>query len=83
MTFALSADINASCLGKLPGPLSIIPYSQDPHFTGREDIMNSIKSNFETEHRVALTGVGGVGYVASTFQLNRLLTHLHPAESHR
>ena len=67
MTFALSADTNASCLDKLAGSLLMIPYPEDPHFTGREDIMDSIKSKLETERRVALTGIGGVGYVDSTF----------------
>ena len=67
MSFSLSADIKTSCLGKLSGSLLTIPYPQDPHFTGREGIMDLIKTKFETERRVALTGIGGVGYVDSTF----------------
>ena len=40
---------------------SIIPFPRDPHFLGREDIIESVDAKFKTERRVALTGAGGVG----------------------
>ena len=61
----------------------MIPYPKDPHFTSREDILDSIRIKFETERRVALTGIGGVGYVDSTLSLKRSLTKLHSAENHK
>ena len=41
--------------------LFLVPFSRDPLFLGREDIMDSVDAKFKTERRVALTGVGGVG----------------------
>ena len=48
---------------KPSGALFLVPSPKDSHFTGREDIMNLIKAKFDSERRVALTGIGGVGCV--------------------
>lgn len=42
--------------------LFLVPFGQDNQFVGREDIISHIDKNLETEQRVALTGIGGVGY---------------------
>ena len=39
----------------------LVPFSRDPLFLGRKDIIDSVDDLFKTERRVALTGVGGVG----------------------
>lgn len=39
----------------------LVPFSRDEHFLGREDNLKSIASSFETQNRVAISGIGGVG----------------------
>lgn len=39
----------------------LVPFSRDEHFVGREDKLKSIASSFETQNRVAISGIGGVG----------------------
>lgn len=41
--------------------LFIVPFSRDPLFLGREDIIELVDTKFKSESRVALTGIGGVG----------------------
>lgn len=41
--------------------LFIVPFSRDPLFLGRADIINLVDTKFKSERRVALTGIGGVG----------------------
>ncbi|KAL9114581.1 MAG: hypothetical protein Q9187_007434, partial [Circinaria calcarea] len=50
----------ASSLGK-ETTLFLVPFNRDNHFVGREDIISDIDEKLETEQRVALTGIGGVG----------------------
>ena len=38
-----------------------VPFEKDTNFTAREDILDKIEDIFESKHRVALTGIGGVG----------------------
>ena len=52
-------DPEAACLGRNKTPF-VVPFSQDNHFVGREDIISDIDRKLETEQRVALTGIGGV-----------------------
>jgi hypothetical protein len=40
-----------------------VPFDQDPKFIGREDIIKEIDQRFEANRRVAISGIGGVGYV--------------------
>ena len=45
-----------------------MPFAQDKDFVGREDILRSIEQGFAqptTLRRIALAGLGGVGYVVS------------------
>lgn len=39
----------------------LIPFDQDNHFIGRDDVIDDLDCKFETERRVALFGVGGIG----------------------
>jgi N-terminal domain on NACHT_NTPase and P-loop NTPases len=43
-------------------PLFTVPFAQDVRFTGRQDELKRIDEQFQTQRRVALTGLGGVGY---------------------
>ncbi|KAL8692573.1 MAG: hypothetical protein Q9224_003928 [Gallowayella concinna] len=38
-----------------------IPFSRDEHFVGRESNLASIASSFESQARVAISGIGGIG----------------------
>ena len=55
-----SSDLQAAGLGRKQTPF-MVPFSQDNHFVAREDIISDIDRILETEQRVALTGLGGVG----------------------
>ena len=40
-----------------------VPFERDSKFIGREDIITEIDRRFEVQRRVALAGIGGVGWV--------------------
>jgi hypothetical protein len=40
-----------------------VPVDKDPKFIGREDIIQEIDQRFKANRRVAISGIGGVGYV--------------------
>lgn len=42
-------------------PLFTVPFVQDVRFTGRQDELTRIDVHFQTNRRVALAGLGGVG----------------------
>ena len=39
----------------------LVPFSRDEQFVGRESSLQSIDLGFETQNRVAISGIGGVG----------------------
>jgi hypothetical protein len=39
----------------------MIPFDRDRNFIGREDVIEKIEQRFESQSRVALAGIGGVG----------------------
>ena len=39
-----------------------MPFDQDAQFVGREDIIADIDHKLKIKRRVALAGIGGVGY---------------------
>ncbi|KAL9614236.1 MAG: hypothetical protein Q9167_001257 [Letrouitia subvulpina] len=39
----------------------LVPFSRDEQFVGRESSLRSIASSFETQSRVAVSGMGGIG----------------------
>ena len=41
--------------------LFLVPFSRDSRFVGRESILGSIDLSFNTQSRVAVSGIGGVG----------------------
>jgi hypothetical protein len=40
-----------------------VPFERDPKFVGREDLIAAIDQMFVENRKVALSGIGGVGYV--------------------
>ena len=40
----------------------MVRYQRDLDFVGREEIMEEIKQRFSSKNRVAIAGIGGVGY---------------------
>lgn len=54
-------------------PCFMVHFEQDPNFVGREDELREIEERFKAQHRVVLSGIGGVGYVMPLNAL-RLLT---------
>ncbi len=46
-------------------PCFMVRFEQDPNFVGREDELREINERFKEQHRVVLSGIGGVGYVIS------------------
>ncbi|KAI4255045.1 MAG: hypothetical protein L6R42_006933, partial [Xanthoria sp. 1 TBL-2021] len=41
--------------------LFVVPFTRDEHFIGRASSLDSIAASFETQNRVAIAGMGGVG----------------------
>lgn len=50
----------------------MVPFQRDPKFLERQSIMENIASKFENQRRVALAGLGGVGYVIRFCLYNQL-----------
>jgi hypothetical protein len=50
-------------------PISSIPYPPDPHFVGRAEILLEIEESLRSHGSIALSGTGGVGYVAVDLRL--------------
>lgn len=46
-------------------PLFYVPYSRNPHFIGRGDVIEKIETALNKQQRVAIAGVSGVGYARS------------------
>jgi hypothetical protein len=58
--------VSANLCGQLsPSRIAcfIVPFERDSKFIGREDIIAEIGRRFEVQRRVALAGIGGVGWV--------------------
>ena len=51
-----------------------VPFERDLNFIGREDIITEIDRKFEVQRRVALTGIGGVGWVYLVIKFDISLT---------
>jgi hypothetical protein len=55
-----------------PQPFAAIPFSRDPGFVNRGDIVDRIhQKSAKPPRRVALVGLGGVGYVPSDVRSQR------------
>jgi hypothetical protein len=46
-----------------------VPFDKDAKFIGREDILIEIDKKFKVQRRVALAGIGGVGWVCLTMRV--------------
>jgi hypothetical protein len=46
----------------LADPVFMVPFVRDEKFVGREDILCQIEERLQTQRRVSLAGIGGVGY---------------------
>ena len=51
-----------------------MPFERDSKFIGREDIITEIGRKFEVQRRVALAGIGGVGWVCLLIRFDISLT---------
>ncbi|KAL8787702.1 MAG: hypothetical protein Q9195_007658 [Heterodermia aff. obscurata] len=40
----------------------LVPFRRDEYFVGRESVLQTIASSFEKQPRVAISGIGGIGY---------------------
>jgi hypothetical protein len=49
--------------------LFTVPFDKDAKFIGREDILIEIDKKFKVQRRVALAGIGGVGWVCLTIRV--------------
>jgi hypothetical protein len=59
----IAAPVEAPKPATVPSkPINMLPWPQDPHFIGREDILGSMSRSLDEAGSVALTGAGGVGY---------------------
>jgi hypothetical protein len=54
-----------------PQYFTLIPFDRNPHFVDREDIFKQIDESFKVKEgsqpKAALFGLGGIGFVASSF----------------
>jgi hypothetical protein len=64
--YVISPDIT-DLSGTVPSlstkPMFSVPFEKDKQFTGREDILSRLEKCFQTQYRVSLHGLGGIGYV--------------------
>jgi nucleoside phosphorylase len=58
-----------------------VPFERDSKFIGREDVITEIDRRFELQRRVALAGIGGVGWVYLVIRADVSLTC--PTGNHR
>ena len=66
LTYHQTLNSTANKLGQLniarpQGPLFRVPFSRDPNFVGRAEVLDKIRASFQDPGRVALVGIGGVG----------------------
>src|SRR5436190_18408704 len=54
-----------------------VPFGRDTKFIGREDIITNIGRQFKIQRRVALAGIGGVGWVCPVIRVDFSLTCLY------
>ena len=59
-----------------PKPCFMVRFEQDPNFVGRENELREVEERFKEQHRVVLSGIGGVGYVMS-LSVSRVLEPGH------
>jgi nucleoside phosphorylase len=52
-----------------------VPFERDSKFIGREDVITEIDRQFEVQRRVALAGIGGVGWVYLVMRVEVSLIH--------
>ena len=51
-------------------PVWMLDYDTDEHFVGRDNIMSAIEQQYDNKtNRVAIAGIGGVGYVKPNYNL--------------
>lgn len=67
-----------SALVASPDPAFTVPFPHDDKFIGRENILYQIEECLQTQRRVSLAGIGGVGYDPFSlffFKFKLLLSH--------
>jgi hypothetical protein len=64
-----------------PRKLFMVRYQTDEDFIGREEIMEEIRRRFGRKNRVAIAGIGGVGYAFQVPDLILIILLIQSAES--
>ncbi len=59
----------------LPLTFFDIPFYRDKDFVGRETFLKQLDEGFATQNRMALAGIGGVGYVKNTHLISLLAVY--------
>lgn len=67
-----NADPRFLALLKALKPLFLIPFDRDTSFINRIEIFNDIRNHSKQHHRLALSGIGGIGSVIFTVCSRRL-----------
>ncbi|KAL8917580.1 MAG: hypothetical protein Q9208_007863 [Pyrenodesmia sp. 3 TL-2023] len=57
----------------------LLPFSRDEQFVGRESQLQSIAASFQTQTRVAVSGIGGVGKSQVAIEYSYRFKENHPA----
>jgi hypothetical protein len=64
----LTKNITEAATKDRKKPCFLVPFERDPNFVPHGEIIETIALKFETHSRLALVGLGGVGYC--TFSIN-------------
>jgi hypothetical protein len=62
-------------------PYFMVRYQTDEDFIGREEIVEEIRRRFGRKNRVAIAGIGGVGYVFQVARFDLIILLIQTAES--
>jgi len=79
LSYLVLSLVSANLSGQVSPPRTacfIVPFERDSKFIGREYIITEIGRQFKVQRRVALAGIGGVGWVYLVVKFGILLTCL-------
>jgi hypothetical protein len=62
-------------------PYFMVRYQTDEDFIGREEIVEEIRRRFGRKNRVAIAGIGGVGYVFQVARFDLIILLIQTVES--
>ena len=64
-------------VAKTQTAIFLVPFGQDNQFIGRENIISEIDERLETEQRIALIGIGGIGHTLLNLLQERMFINVH------